>query len=292
MLVLGFADYRSPAYALAQALTVQYAEVDIHHFPDGESRIKLPAELDNELVICRSLDQPNNKLIELLLVVRTARELGVRHITLVAPYLCYMRQDKAFNSGEIVSQRIIGKILAESFDKVVTVDPHLHRINHLEEVLPARSVKVLSAAFLIGKFIKTLQNYNDITLFGPDEESKQWIEKIAHYQGLNYIIAIKQRHNDRDVKITLPNYDYRNKHLIIIDDLASTGGTLAETAKALYDQGAAHIDVLVTHGLFISGSLNLLCQVGIKNIWSTDSVIHSSNVIALADLLAEGVLEK
>ncbi len=89
------------------------------------------------MTVCRSLDRPNDKLIELLLAAEAARELGARHLTLVAPYLCYMRQDAAFRPGEAVSQRIDGRFLARSFDAVVTVDPHLHRTARLGDAVPA-----------------------------------------------------------------------------------------------------------------------------------------------------------
>ncbi|MCZ4328253.1 ribose-phosphate pyrophosphokinase-like domain-containing protein, partial [Brachybacterium paraconglomeratum] len=84
----------------------------------------------------RSLDQPNEKLVELLLAARTARTLGAPHLTLVAPYLPYMRQDIAFSPGEAVSQRIVGPFLASLVDAVITVDPHLHRVASLRDVVP------------------------------------------------------------------------------------------------------------------------------------------------------------
>ena len=91
--LLGFADYRDCARQLAGLAGLGYAEIDVHHFPDGESRLLLPAQLPERLVICQTLDRPNRKLVELMLAAAAAREQGAGCVVLVAPYLCYMRQD-------------------------------------------------------------------------------------------------------------------------------------------------------------------------------------------------------
>ena len=154
MRVLGFSDYAFQGRRLAQALSVPFVLVEHHLFPDGESLIRLPTDLPPQVILCRALDNPNNKLIELLLTAETARRQGVKRLTLVAPYLCYMRQDTAFRPGEAVSQRIVGRFLADLFDAVVTVDPHLHRVHTLAEAVPARRADALSAAPAMGRFLK------------------------------------------------------------------------------------------------------------------------------------------
>ena len=100
-------------------------------------------------MILRTLNNPNEKLVELLLAAQTARTLGASHLTLVAPYLAYMRQDIAFQPGEAVSQRIVGRFLAGLFDAVITVDPHLHRVATLQEAVPVTQAVVLSGAPLL-----------------------------------------------------------------------------------------------------------------------------------------------
>jgi len=115
-LVLGFPEYAEQARRFAAKAKLDYAQVQVHRFPDGESRVRLPADLPPRIYFCRSLDRPNYKLVELVLAAQTARDLGAEDLTLVAPYLCYMRQDTAFEPGEAVSQRIIGRMLAELFD--------------------------------------------------------------------------------------------------------------------------------------------------------------------------------
>jgi ribose-phosphate pyrophosphokinase len=124
--LLYFEDETQFALQLAHDAGLTPALIQRHRFPDGELKLRLPSALPSHVVVLRSLVNPNEKLVELLLVARTARSLGAQRLTLVAPYLAYMRQDIAFHPGEVVSQRVVGQFLASLFDAVITVDPHLH----------------------------------------------------------------------------------------------------------------------------------------------------------------------
>lgn len=286
-MILGFEDYRPQGQRLAQALELPYAEVDIHRFPDGESKVTLPEILPSQLILCRSLDHPNDKLIELMLTTDTARQQGVEKIILVAPYLCYMRQDIAFHPGEAVSQKIIGQFFARHVDAVVTVDPHLHRIDHLEQAIPIPRAISLSATEPMRDYIS--RQFEQPLLLGPDAESRQWVRAIAEPAGLDYGVASKERLGDRNVHTQLPKLDYKNREVIIVDDMVSTGRTLISVAAQLQDLGADSIHCLVTHALFSQGVMQQLHDSGIESIHSTDSVTHPSNALHLAPLLAEAV---
>lgn len=287
MLILAFPDYLPQSQNLADRLDVPLKKVGLHRFPDGESLVRLPVPLPDHVIVCRSLNQPNDKLVELQLCARTARELGAKRITLVAPYLCYMRQDIANHPGEAVSQRIVGKLLATLFDDVITVDPHLHRIAELKEAIPLDHAISLSAGDAIGRFLK--RRIGDALLLGPDSESSQWVAGIADAIGFDYAIAKKIRHGDRQVEITLPDKDYRSKPVIVIDDMVSTGGTLADTVRLLKKAGADEVYAAVTHALFCGDAEAHLRAAGVKTIWSTDSITHSTSCIKLDSLLAESI---
>ncbi len=289
-LVLSFPESRPQAQQLAEALGVDCEEVLIHHFPDGESKLTLPQKLPERVIFHRSLDHPNDKLVELLLAAECACEQGVQHLTLVAPYLCYMRQDIAFHPGEAVSQTIIGRFLAQQFEQVITVDTHLHRIQQLEQAIPIQHAYNLTATTAMGMFLKQQHLQPSPLLLGPDQESEQWVASIAEITQFDYLVADKTRLGDCDVSINLPAADYKNRDVIIVDDVISSGYTVAVAAQQAQKKGARAVHCLITHALFAEDAVENLKTAGVQHIWSSDSITHSSNVISLAPLLA-GVLK-
>ena len=291
MLVAGFHEYRAAGKRLAERLGCPYREVDVHAFPDGEHKLTLPLPLPEHLVVCRSLNEPNAKLVDLMLVAGAARENGVRRLTLVAPYLCYMRQDIAFHPGEAVSQRIVGRLLAELFDTVITVDPHLHRTPDLADAVPAKRAVALSATGPMAAYLSDAR-YRDAVLIGPDAESRQWVSAIAARTGHGFGVARKQRAGDRSIRIALPEIDVAGRRVVLVDDVISTGQTMAVAARMLRDAGATAVECLVTHVLPGRQMQATLLEAGIETLASCDSIPHASNRIELASLLAAAVTDE
>lgn len=286
-LVLFFDDETDAALRFAQAAGLPAAAVDRHRFPDGELKLRLPASLPAKVHVYRSLHDPNEKLVELMFVAQAARGLGAKDLTLIAPYLAYMRQDMAFREGEVVSQKIVGKFLASMFDGLVTIDPHLHRVATLEEAAPVKCAVVLSGAPLLGDYIA--QRVPDAFLLGPDSESAQWISSAARAHGFDHAACEKTRRGDRDVSVQLPGVNLKGRSVVILDDVASSGHTLARATRAALDAGAASVDVAVTHALFANDALKVILDAGVRKVWSTDCIAHESNVVAIASMLADAL---
>lgn len=283
--LLCFEDEREIAERIASGAHLDLAVVERHRFPDGEIKLRLPAVLPERLIILRTLNDPNEKLIELLLLAQTARLQGASHLTLVAPYLAYMRQDMAFLPGEAISQRIVGRFLADLFDALITVDPHLHRVATLQEAVPVANAIVLSGAALLSDLIATRRRQP--LLLGPDEESAQWVALAAARHGLDSAVCRKVRHGDRAVEVALPDVAVAGRQVVLLDDVASTGHTVARAARLLLAAGAASVDVAVTHALFVADALPVILDAGVGDVWSTDSIKHASNSVSIAPLLAE-----
>lgn len=286
-MLLYFDDQRDAATRLAAAAGLIAVCIERHHFPDGEIKLRLPARVPARTVIYRSLDRPNEKLVELLLACRTAKSLGATHLTLVAPYLAYMRQDMAFCPGEAISQRIVGQFLSTIVDAVIAVDPHLHRVATLQELVPGTQAMLLTGAEVLADLI--VQRRGKPMLVGPDAESAQWVALAAARHGLDHLVCTKVRSGDRDVAVALPEGRVAGRAVVILDDMASTGHTIAAAARLLRDAGAASIDAAVTHALFTPQAMDLMRASGIGAVWSTDCVTHASNVVSMAELLADAL---
>jgi ribose-phosphate pyrophosphokinase len=287
-ILLYFDEEHAAASRLADASGLAFSKVERHRFPDGEIKLRLPDTLPERVVVLRTLDHPNEKLVELLLTARTARTLGARHLTLVAPYLAYMRQDIAFRPGEAVSQRIVGRFLADLFDAVITVDPHLHRVATLAEAVPALQAIVLSGAPLLADLVA--RRRPGALLMGPDGESAQWIAQAAARHGFDHAVCTKVRHGDHAVEVELPPVPVAGRAVVLLDDVASTGHTVAQAARLLLAAGAGTVDSAVTHALLSDEALRMMRQAGVGDIWSTDTIPHPTNAVSVAHLLAQALL--
>ena len=285
-LVLHFDDQDAPARRFADALGLACAGIDTRRFPDGETLLRLPLPLPPRVLLFCTLGSPDARLVELLLAARTAREQAVSHLTLVAPYLCYMRQDMAFRPGEAVSQRIVGGFLAGLFDAVVTVDPHLHRIDRLEQAVPIACAVAATAAGPVGAFV--VSEVPDAVLVGPDEESAQWVAAVAARAGRPHAVFVKRRRGDRDVEVLADGSPpVAGRPVVLVDDIASSGRTLVGAARVCLAHGARSVDAIVTHALCAGDDLRTLHAAGIGRLWSTDSLAHPSNRVPLAGVLAQ-----
>lgn len=283
-----FADEAAPASALAEALGIDARFVDVHTFPDGEVLPTIP-EAAATTIVYRSLARPNDKLISLILACDAWRRAGVKRLILVAPYLCYLRQDAIFAPGQPNSQVVIGELLGARFDRIITVDAHLHRTSSIESVFPYAAATNLSAASAIAAWLR--RNHHNLDfIVGPDAESESWVSQAAATLGAPYRLFSKMRLGDADVHLTLQHHeDFAGRTAALVDDICSSGGTLIKATEMLRNAGARNIVVCVTHALFDKAAEAKLCAAGATSIVSTDAVGHPTNAVALAPLLADAL---
>ncbi len=273
--------------SLAARLGGPVHPVQVHRFPDGESLVRIDADVKGASVdvVC-TLDHPDPKLFPLVVLLRTLRELGAARIRLVAPYLCYMRQDRRFHPGEGVSAPVLASMLGPLVDGLVTVDPHLHRIPSLDALWP-RPV-VVHAAPALAAWVA--EHVRDPLFIGPDEESAQWVEAVAHLAGAPSTVLRKERRGDRDVAVSVPELErWPGRTPVLVDDIASTARTLAAAAAHLRRLGTPPPACVVVHGLFAEGAAEALIDAGVGLVASTNTVIAPTSVIDIAPLLARAL---
>ena len=276
------------AARLAARLGIPLHEIDVHRFPDGELRVTV-AEAAATVILYLPLDRPNEKLLTLMFAAEALRRGGAKRLVLVAPYLCYMRQDAAFHPGEAISQKAIGALIARTVDRVLTVDAHLHRTKKIADVFPGIAADDLSAMPAIAEALRGIAP--DTVVVGPDEESQGWVSDLAGRLGLTAAVARKTRGGDRSVRIAFPEPTlFKDRPVLLVDDIVSSGGTLIACAEALALAGARSIDAVITHALFPPEMTGAFTRAGIRSIRSTTSVPHPTNAIALDGILAAALL--
>lgn len=287
MIIVGLSKAKDLARKIARHLKAPYSELKSSHFPDGETNLRFMTEVKGkETVLVNSFHpQPNEAMIETIFAAETAKELGAKSVVLVVSYLAYMRQDKRFHPGECQSNKIMAKLMSVA-DKIITVDPHLHRINSLNEIFKIKTVK-LSANQAIADYIK--KNIKNELIVGPDIESYQWAETIAEKIHLHAMVLKKKRYTAEVVRIKVKgNVDFKGKNVVIVDDMISTGHTIMEPAKQIKKKGAKKIYALCVHGLFVEGALEKMKKMGIE-VLTTNTVENPAAKIDLSGVIAQAL---
>jgi ribose-phosphate pyrophosphokinase len=154
--------------------------------------------------------------------------------------------------------------VAEPFDTVITIDPNLHRVKTLQETVPVDRAVVLSAAPLLADFVAAYRV--NAVLIGPDKESRQWIAVAASRHRFEHAVCKKIRHGDHHVTVNLPAIEITGRHIVLLDDIASTGQTVAQTERLLLAAGAASVDVAVTDALFAGTAMEILQNAVLEHL--------------------------
>ncbi|GAB4174039.1 MAG: ribose-phosphate pyrophosphokinase [Wenzhouxiangellaceae bacterium] len=259
--------------------------LEYRRFPDGESYLRLADRLHGDVVIVARLDHPDPKIPALLFAAELARERGAERLGLVCPYLPYMRQDAIFNPGEALTSASFAGWISERFDGLLTVDPHLHRYPSLDRIYRLHAI-ALSAARLVGEWIAGA--IERPLIVGPDAESRQWAEAVATPAGLPWITLKKHRLGDRKVRVEADGdlHMWADHTPVLVDDIISSGHTLAQAARVLQAQGLRAPSAVAVHGLLDDHARRVLADAGIPKVVCTDSVPIPESGIALAPLLA------
>ena len=281
-IIVGCSGAKYIAKKIAKGIKASYGEIVLERFPDSELKIKIPDVKGKEVYFVQSFfkefNDVNDKLIEVLFAAYTAKELGAKKINLIAPYLAYMRQDTRFHKGEAVANRILVKLF-RIFDKVYAIEPHLHRLKSFKEFFP--NAKKISLDVEVADFIRK-KIKKDYVLVGPDMESEQWVKAIAERLKCDYVILEKKRFSSRKVRIK--GKRTKNKNVIIIDDIISTGHTLIEAVKLV---NAEKIYFIAMHGLFAENALKKLNKIG--KVVVSDSILSKASKIGCSNAIIQSI---
>lgn len=273
---------------ISEQLDGEVGELVSHVFPDGESYLRINSDChDRKAIIISNLHEPNSKILALIFLCETLKDLGIKSIMLVCPYLPYMRQDIKFKSGEGVTSKFFAKLISQYIDTLITFDPHLHRFKSLDEIYTLEST-VLHANPYVASWVK--KNIKMPLIIGPDSESEQWAASAAEIIGCPYIILKKERKGDKEVLISPPDArQYSDLTPVLIDDIISTGRTMIETAEALKSEGFQAAVCIGIHAIFSGNAYREMKKAHISKIITCNTVPHETNQIDLTVLLTKAI---
>lgn len=317
------------AEKIASNLGLELSPIELHIFPDGERRIKLNDDVvEEDTVVVQSTATPvDQNYIELFFIIDALKRSGAKSLSVVIPYLGYQRQDHVFREGEAVSLQVMIKLMESlKVDKFVVMDLHSIKIPEFFHV----SLAHLSALPLFADVIRNLladENFfpgatrpsgslglkhsssknfthSQAVLVSPDMGGLRRIKEMSELlDQMPAVATVKDRDlQTGNIEISqidflqsgLSGKDLIEKKAFIIDDMASSGGTLIESAKLLNKNGIEEIYAFVTHAIFSENAPKLLQESLIKKVFVTDSVyvpkekqFEKLEVLSIAEMIAE-----
>jgi ribose-phosphate pyrophosphokinase len=277
MYVIGGTASKSVAEQLSQHLKIPLINNISKRFPDDELYIRILDDVKGEDIILIQTAYPDEKIIELFLLQDALREAEVNSITVIIPYLGYARQDKKFKDGEPISARAIARLISMNADNIITVDPHK---NHILDFFTV-PIKSCSAVSLIAEYFS---KKNIDMILAPDKGALQRAQQAADIIGCELDYMEKTRINENTVEIKPKHLKVEQKTIGIIDDIISTGGTMATSIKELKKHGAKKVFVSCTHGLFAGDAIKKLISAGCDEIIATDTIENDYSKVNIAPM--------
>jgi ribose-phosphate pyrophosphokinase len=278
--------------AIAAKLGVNAYPAEHRLFPDGESYLRLPRGIDGEKVVLvqTTAPDPDRKTLQLLIMAKTAKDLGATRVIACVPYLAYMRQDKRFLEGEALSLGVIlGFMEAAGVDDLIVVDAH--SASSLREMEAGHRVKVhnLSAVPLLAEYVKK-HGYDGAYSLSPDVGAIHLAEAAGKVlRGRHGYFEKSRDRRTGEIEMKVKDLDVNGVNAVVFDDIISSGGTTARAIEGLKRQGATKVAAACVHALFMPGAEERIEAAGSDLIVSTDTVKSKHGKVTVAGLIADYV---
>ena len=275
------------AKRIARKLKAPYIKTEKKIFPDGESKITINQIPKKSITIVVQSTYPpvDSNLLELLSIVSKVQKFSSK-VYAVIPYMGYARQDREFLGGEVVTIGVIGRLLkAAGVKKVLTVDIH--------SKLALKELKIssenVSAMEVLVKYFKKLKMKEPLVV-SPDMGGKERAKKFARLLKTDFI-ALK-KHRDRktgNVNILSGKVDVKNRDLILVDDMISTGGSIAKATQFLKKQKCGRVFVACTHALLVNDATKKIKKAGVSQIISTNTIPGDSAKVDVSRVISDAL---
>ena len=258
-------------------------------FPDGESYVQLPTDIKGKIVVLvqTTAPEPDRKILQLLFMSSTAKDLGASRIIVVMPYMAYARQDKRFLEGEALSFDIVFDLLeAVGVDDTILID--IHSEKSLEELKKHHKMKIhnLTAIFVLANYLKK-NGYDGAYSLSPDLGRKKLVEMVSKSMGggFSFFEKIRDRYTGKTTMV-VKDLDLEGRDVVIFDDIISSGGTMSRAIQGLKKLGAGKVAAVCTHALPVPGANEKLKNAGVDRIIATDTVESIYETVSIASLVA------
>jgi ribose-phosphate pyrophosphokinase len=284
MIFLGDVQNKELSESVGEGMGIEVLYPQITVFQDGERRVYVPfSVLDKKVLLLKSCaNPPDSNFLELLFLIDALKRSGAVEIVAVVPYLCYSRADHIFREGEGVPLEVIAKALSRSgIEKLFIVDPHSIKIPEVFEI-PCTALSALPIfADKIKDILARVGSEKSFSLVSPDMGGIRRVRILSRMVS-DMPIAVIEKERDLDtgkVKATRIAEGKVGETVFIVDDIISSGQTIAEAVYFLREKGAKSVYVFATHAILSGQAKDLLEKLPVEKIFVTNSVAVSKEKI-------------
>ncbi len=268
------------SYRISKMLGSSLVQVEYRRFPDGEIYVRVPEVEGEDVLIVQSIIRPEDWVT--LMLLADACEKASDMIAFI-PYMGYARQDRRFREGEPLSISVVARSLRSvGLSRIITVNLHSSKSRKYFEELYE-----LDAMPLLGRYLRS----HECVFISPDKGSVERVKRAAETAGVEWDFMEKRRIDSETVEISPGNVDVSGKDVVIIDDIISTGGTVAEAGKALLELGAKRVRSACIHAVLAGNAIVRMSSAGVEDIIATDTIENAVSVISVKDLVGESLKE-
>ncbi len=286
------------AQEIAQLANNKLGDISIKKFSDGELWIKYGENLrGNDIYIIQSTNPPGDNIIELALLIDAAKRASAASISVVIPYLGYARQDRKDEPRVPISAKVMIDIIATAgADRIITMDLHSTQIQGFSSIPIDNLYGSLVLLPELKNYLNNIEDKNKRSVLSPDVGSNKLGQAYAKQLGIGFAVIDKRRSTHNKSEVAYLVGDISSRHVLIIDDMIDTAGTIANAAKVAKEKGALSVTVAATHGVLSGESINKLSDDSIDKVFISDTVsiskekiIEKMTIISSAKIFAEAI---
>jgi ribose-phosphate pyrophosphokinase len=280
---------------ISEKLDVPLTDPRLRRFPDGEINVKIEDSMrGHDVFVIQPTSPPvNEHLMELFIILDALRRASAGRVTAVIPYYGYARKERKTQPREPISAKLVANFITlAGADRLLLLDLHAEAIEGFFDV----PTDHLSPHHIIADHLKTL-NLHHITIVAPDAGGGRRAEAVANNLAAPIAFGYKRRSSDDEVEVIAVSGDVKGRDCVVVEDIITTGGTIAKLAVALRSQGANKVLVAATHPVLTGNAIERLRAADIDHVIVTDSVPIPPEklgppltVLSVAPLLAEAII--
>jgi ribose-phosphate pyrophosphokinase len=269
-LLFSGSSHSSLAHEIAQHLNVKLGKIDLKRFPDGEIQVQILENVrGRDVFVLQTIAlDPNNYLMELLIIIDALKRASTRSVAAVIPYYGYCRQDRKDKPRVPITAKLVANLLTNAgATRVLTMDLHAGQVQGFFDI----PVDNLYARPILAEAFRKFAPENFIVV-APDIGSVKIARAYAAHLDVDFAVIDKHRADPTQIESVTVIGDVNGKDILLADDMCSTGGTLVSAAKACREKGARRIFAAVTHGLFMGGCFEIIANSPIEALLTSNTI--------------------